>query len=210
MKKARKRNFAKVIEMEIKKLNESVYLLKNEKGEYHLSSEKFNELGKEKAIKFAKSEINKKLKSTYQEIDIDFARARRLGFCEYGIKEFCDELNLDINKTYSINFIESKLTVDVFLSYPDECSKLFGKDNIIKKFGGIKKMLSENRNRKMLNFVFNSGVIPDKKLHLLACDFAEKALPHFEEKYPEDKRPRNAIEVKRLWIEEEYKNEQIR
>jgi hypothetical protein len=96
MKKARKRNFAKVIGMEIKKLNGSVYLLKNEKGEYHLSSEKFNELGKEKAIKFAESEINKKLKSTYQEIDIDFARARKLGFCEYGIKEFCIEKVLEV------------------------------------------------------------------------------------------------------------------
>ena len=196
--------------MKVTKLNENVYLFQNDKGEYHLSVDKYNELGEKKAIEFAKAEIDKKLKSNYQDVDIDFARARELGFCEYGIKDFCERLGLNPKNTYKISYLKRKLTAEVFIKYVDECSKLFGKDNIIKKFGGVKKMLSENRNREMLNFVFNSGVIPDKKLHLLGCDFAEKALPYFEEKYPEDKRPRNAIEVKRLWIEEEYKNEQIR
>ena len=196
--------------MKVTKLNEDVYLFQNDKGEYHLSVDKYNELGEKKAKEFAKAEIEKKLKSTYQDVDIDFARARELGFCEYGIKDFCNKLGLNQNKTYKISYLKRKLTAEVFIEYVDECSKLFGKDNIIKKFGGIKKMLSENRSRKMLNFVFNSGYISDKKLHLLACDFAEKTLSNFEEKYPDDKRPREAIEVKRLWIEEEYKNEQIR
>ena len=195
--------------MKVTKLNEDVYLFQNDNGEYHLSTEKYNELGEKKAIEFAKAEINKKLKSTYQDMDIDFARARELGFCEYGIKDFCNKLGLDLEKTYKINYLKRKLTAEVFIEYVDECSKLFGKDNLIKKFGGVKKMLFENRSRKMLDFVFYSGVISDKKLHLLACDFAERTLSVFEEKYPDDKRPRNAIETKKIWIKEEYKNEQI-
>jgi hypothetical protein len=37
------------------------------------------------------------------------------------------------------------------------------------------------------------------KVHLLACDFAEHVLPSFEREFPNDKRPRSAIEVKRKW-----------
>ena len=195
--------------MKVTKLNEDVYLFQNDKGEYHLSIDKYNELGEAKAKEFAKAEIDKKLKSTYQDVDIDFARARELGFCEYGIQDFCNKLRLDQNKTYKISYLKRKLTAEVFIEYVDECSKLFGKDNLIKKFGGVKKMLSKNRSRKMLDFVFYSGLISDKKLHLLACDFAEKTLSVFEKEYPDDKRPRNAIETKKLWIQEEYKNEQI-
>ena len=32
------------------------------------------------------------------------------------------------------------------------------------------------------------------------CDCTERVLPIFEKKYPEDKRPRNAIEVTRAWV----------
>ena len=32
-----------------------------------------------------------------------------------------------------------------------------------------------------------------------AADCAEHALPHFEEKYPKDNRPRNAVEAGRAW-----------
>ena len=34
----------------------------------------------------------------------------------------------------------------------------------------------------------------------LGCDFAEHVLPIFETKYPEDARPRQAIEAKRKWL----------
>ena len=37
----------------------------------------------------------------------------------------------------------------------------------------------------------------DRLLRLAACDFAEAVLPIFEKRYPEDKRPRAAIEVAR-------------
>ena len=40
----------------------------------------------------------------------------------------------------------------------------------------------------------------EKKMHLLACDFAEHTIHIYENYYPEDKRPRNAIKVKRKWV----------
>jgi len=40
-----------------------------------------------------------------------------------------------------------------------------------------------------------------QQIVLVACRFAEDALPIFEKKYPDDERPRQAIEVTRLWCE---------
>jgi len=42
--------------------------------------------------------------------------------------------------------------------------------------------------------------IPEKELHLLACEFAEAVLPAFESTYPDDPRPRDAITAKRRWV----------
>ena len=39
----------------------------------------------------------------------------------------------------------------------------------------------------------------DQFTRLLACDFAEHVLPIFEKRHPNDKRPRHAIEVSRLF-----------
>ena len=39
-----------------------------------------------------------------------------------------------------------------------------------------------------------------KTLAVWAIDCAERVLPHFEEKHPEDHRPRNAIETLQTWI----------
>ena len=39
-----------------------------------------------------------------------------------------------------------------------------------------------------------------KTLAVWAIDCAERVLPYFEEKYPEDHRPRNAIETLQIWI----------
>jgi hypothetical protein len=39
-----------------------------------------------------------------------------------------------------------------------------------------------------------------KTLAIWAIDCAERVLPYFEEKYPEDHRPRNAIETLQTWI----------
>jgi len=38
-----------------------------------------------------------------------------------------------------------------------------------------------------------------KSLALWAVDCAERALPTFEEKHPEDDRPRRAVEAARAW-----------
>lgn len=40
-----------------------------------------------------------------------------------------------------------------------------------------------------------------KTLAVWAIDCAERVLPYFEEKYPEDRRPRNAIETLQTWID---------
>jgi len=39
-----------------------------------------------------------------------------------------------------------------------------------------------------------------KTLAIWAVDCAERVLPYFEEKYPEDHRPRNALETLQTWI----------
>jgi hypothetical protein len=39
-----------------------------------------------------------------------------------------------------------------------------------------------------------------KILAIWAADCAERVLPYFEDKYPQDPRPRNAIETLRAWI----------
>ena len=40
-----------------------------------------------------------------------------------------------------------------------------------------------------------------KTLAVWAIDCAERVLPYFEQKYPEDHRPRNAIETLKTWID---------
>jgi hypothetical protein len=39
-----------------------------------------------------------------------------------------------------------------------------------------------------------------RSLVLWATDYAEHILPYFEEKYPKDDRPRNAVEAGRVWV----------
>lgn len=39
-----------------------------------------------------------------------------------------------------------------------------------------------------------------KALAVWAIDCVERVLPYFEDKYPEDRRPRNAIETLQTWI----------
>ena len=190
--------------MKIQKREKNV-LLTNELGEYHFSHEEFNSLGEQAAISKATEEIKKKATlDRYQDKTITFQQAEELGFCSEGIRDFCEQLDLDLDATHVLSEVLDKLTVDAFLEYPEECRKLFGKDDIMSKFGGVKKFLSENRTRKALSFVLENKFIGDKQLHILACDFAENVLHYFEQKYPDDNRPRRAIEVKRLWIGEEY------
>lgn len=190
--------------MKITKNQDHVFF-KNKSGEYHISNVDYNKLGAEKALALAESEIQKKLSTkAYGNVTINFQQARDLGFCEYGIKDFAEMLELSLDKEYSIDEILTKLTPKAFLAYTSECVKLFTKDRVMAKFGGVKAFLKENPTREVLDFVLRNDFIDDKNLHLLACSFAENTLHKFEKEYPDDKRPRRAIEVKRLWIGEEY------
>jgi Imm-5 like putative immunity protein len=44
------------------------------------------------------------------------------------------------------------------------------------------------------------GKTGHKTLGIWACDCAERALPYFENRYPQDDRPRLAIEAGRAWV----------
>jgi hypothetical protein len=44
------------------------------------------------------------------------------------------------------------------------------------------------------------GKTAHKTLAIWACDCAERVLPYFEAKYPQDHRPRRAIEAGRAWL----------
>ena len=54
------------------------------------------------------------------------------------------------------------------------------------------------KDEEMLELVSNTD---QKTLAIWAIDCAERVTPYFEEKYPEDHRPRNAIETLQAWID---------
>jgi len=49
-----------------------------------------------------------------------------------------------------------------------------------------------------------------RSLVLWATDCAERALPYFEETYPKDNRPRNAVEAGRAWVRGEIATSEAR
>jgi hypothetical protein len=49
-----------------------------------------------------------------------------------------------------------------------------------------------------------------RPLVLWATDCAEHVLPYFEERYPEDERPRNAVEAGRAWVRDEITTSEAR
>jgi hypothetical protein len=54
------------------------------------------------------------------------------------------------------------------------------------------------------------GDLDQRSLTLWACDCAEAVLRLFEERYPEDDRPRKAIEAARAWVRAEIKVGEVR
>jgi hypothetical protein len=185
--------------------NKDHVLFQNNKGEYHLSYEECSELGLSKAIEFAEKEITKKTKSIYKDKTIDFRRAKALGFCEYGIEDFCEKLDLDIRETYKLDTIRGSLTVDLLNGYPEECFKLFG-SAVFDRWGNAATFLKETSE---LYIVLKSKIIPDNELHELACKFAESVLHIFEGTHPIDPRPRKAIEAKRKWLKGEITDTEL-
>ena len=63
----------------------------------------------------------------------------------------------------------------------------------------------------MLSWLFdNRGMrLDESKLRLFACDCAEQVLPLFERDYPEDKRPRMAIEMARRFANGKATREEL-
>jgi hypothetical protein len=58
------------------------------------------------------------------------------------------------------------------------------------------KLAVTNKDKTIAELV---GKTDHKTLAVWACDCAERALPYFEDKYPQDSRPRRAIEAGRVW-----------
>lgn len=58
--------------------------------------------------------------------------------------------------------------------------------------------LTRYKDKRIVEFM---GKTDHKTLAIWAIDCVERVLPYFEEKYPEDRRPRNAIETLRTWID---------
>jgi len=184
---------------------EDHYLLKNDEGEYHLSLEEFNSLGEKKAIELAREEIKKKLDfRIYPYATINFSQASNLGFCEFGIEDFCQSLSLDLEDTYSIKDLNKGLTIGILKRYTTECLKLFG-SNTLKYLGGVKEVLSEDT----IDLVLREEFIPEKTLHTLSVKFAKSSLHLFESQYPKDRRPREAIEAKEAFIKGDITKEQL-
>jgi len=106
------------------------YLFQKDNQEYHLSIEDYNKLGEFLATEYVKIEMEEKTNAEFNEQTINFQKARNLGFCEFGIKDFCTKLDLDVNKTYKISYLRNLLTenkLDLMFNYSDELIKLFGK-----------------------------------------------------------------------------------
>ena len=57
--------------------------------------------------------------------------------------------------------------------------------------------------------VLKPELIGENTCHELACKFAEHVLPIWERKYPEDMRPRKAVEAKRAWMRGEINDEEL-
>jgi hypothetical protein len=57
--------------------------------------------------------------------------------------------------------------------------------------------LPSNKDERIVELVRKTD---HRTLAVWAIDCAERVLPYFEEKYPEDHRPRNAIETLQTWI----------
>jgi hypothetical protein len=168
--------------------------------EYHLSNEEFNRLGETRAREYVKEELERK-KATFTGDVISYDKARDLGFCEYGIKDFCNALGLDIKKEYKINDLKSMLTLDILTKYPSEIIKVLG-IGTLDKFGGVDGLLNNDEvsAESRIKILTREEFIHPKILHKFGVACAYKVLHHFENEFPDDKRPRTALEVKTEWI----------
>lgn len=180
---------------------ENVVIFNSSKGEYHLSIEEFNKLGEEKAIEYAESEIEKKAKAEVGNRKITYAICRKFGFCKHGIKEFCKltGLKVDIDEGKDIDRLSSSFTreevieattIEAFKKYPSEILKLTGK-KLLDKWGGARKIIEDY---EIYEPFLNETFFTEIELREIACECARATLPFFENEFPKDKAPREAIE----------------
>lgn len=182
---------------------ENVVIFNNEKGEYHLSIDEFNKLGEAEAIKYAESEIEKKLDAKLSGRKITYDICRKFGFCKYGIKEYCEmvgftqvdiDMDADEDRSYSVFTVEEMIeatTLEAFKKYPEEILKLTGK-KIVDKWGGVANMIEEH---EIYEPFLNKEFFTEIQLREIAVECAKSTLHFFEDKYPDDDRPRKAIEA---------------
>jgi hypothetical protein len=105
-----------------------------------------------------------------------------------------------INLDYIMQFdpCESGVKGYVNAGYKDFSGDIF-------EFLSLEKISVKNR----LWVVLRPEIIPENDLHELACRFAESVLHIFEKKYPNDDRPRKAIETKRKFVKGEIDREEL-
>ena len=66
---------------------------------------------------------------------------------------------------------------------------------------GKAKFSIAHKDDEMLALVHDTD---QKTLAVWAIDCAERVLPYFEQQFPEDQRPRHAIEALQVWIDTGY------
>ena len=96
----------------------------------------------------------------------------------------------------------TRITVDLVMSF-DPC---YNRETVSELFAGKKWMLPLTVLRldtvsaeDKIWLLCRDEFISEQNLRLFACDCAERVLPIFEKEYPEDNRPRKAIETARLF-----------
>ena len=94
------------------------------------------------------------------------------------------------------------------LAFPEVRIKRLMRGRKALSVADILRMRSITR-RDKLWAVLRNEFFGDRELRLMACDFAERVLPMFEAKYPDDNRPRKAIEVSRRFAVDEATAEEL-
>ena len=105
-----------------------------------------------------------------------------------------------------------RITVDLVMSF----NPCYDRETINKLFAGKKWMLPTTVLKldtvsygDKLWLLCRSDFLDDKRWRLFACDCAERVLSIFEKEYPDDNRPRKAIETARLFANGEATQKEL-
>lgn len=109
-----------------------------------------------------------------------------------------------MSKTYTLQDILSRIPGFPFPYDQEKLEKLTGRKTWTKD--ELLDIPIPHENRLWLVYLLTD----EKILRELACDFAEAVLPIYEQKFPKDMRPRNAVEVARRWIEGKATDDELK